>query len=277
MFGTFESEFYHADGSPRTEEVKYGLVQNIRSFDPTTVQFAYLKYVLTKAKETPGVFSKLKVLLMGPGYNPAQPKYRLGNPDHLPKIDPTYEIFNPKASWMMKAYAFVVGTHSNILFEFVFVSFFMNTSFNNELNTSETEIIVWNLWKTDCCKLFYIFGLCSSCIILKPKIRYKSTIYKPLISIRKFRVDGITIMIYDSWYEAHTMSHTIWRILFWLFKGYFCEIIRYFVIFPYLMKNNSFGAYFVENFNFFASISLFIGILFSIKYFQPQSQKLKKL
>ena len=42
------------------------------------------------------------------------------------------------------------------------------------------------------------------------------------------------------------------------------------------MKNNSFGAYFVENFNFYAAISLSIGILFSIKYFQPQDQKLKK-
>lgn len=145
MFGTFESEFYHADGSPRTEEVKYGLVQNIRSFDPTTVQFAYLKYVLTKAKETPGIFSKLKVLLMGPGYNPEQPQYRLGNPDHLPKIDPTYEIFNPEASWMMKAYAFFVGTHSNILFEFVFVSYPIFTSHDCKLNISETEIILWNV------------------------------------------------------------------------------------------------------------------------------------
>ena len=145
IFGTFESEFYHADGSPRTEEVKYGLVQNIRSFDPTTVQFAYLKYVLTKAKETPGIFSKLKVLLMGPGYNPEQPQYRLGNPDHLPKIDPTYEIFNPEASWMMKAYAFVVGTHSNILFEFVFVSYLICTLYDCKINISETEIIFWNV------------------------------------------------------------------------------------------------------------------------------------
>ena len=145
MFGTFESEFFHADGSPRTEEVKYGLVQNIRSFDPTKVQFAYLRYVLTKAKETPGFFSKLKVLLMGPGYNPEQPHFRLGNPDDLPKIDPTYEIFNPEASWMMKAYAFVVGTHSNILFEFVFVSHSICVLFDCESDNSEIEILVWNL------------------------------------------------------------------------------------------------------------------------------------
>ena len=45
MFGTFESEFFTEDGRPRTEEVKYGLVQNVRSFDPTYVQFGYLQYV----------------------------------------------------------------------------------------------------------------------------------------------------------------------------------------------------------------------------------------
>merc|ERR1712131_512794 len=108
------------------EEVKYGLVQNIRSFDPTKVQFAYLRYVLTKAKETPGFFSKLKVLLKGPGYNPEQPHFQLGNPDNLPKIDPTYEIYNPEASWMVKAYALLVGSHAKSLFEFVFK---LNSSF----------------------------------------------------------------------------------------------------------------------------------------------------
>jgi len=213
MFGTFESEFYHADGSPRTEEVKYGLVRNIRTFDPTTVQFAYLKYVLTKAKETPGFLAKLKVLLMGPGYNPKQPQFRLGNPDHLPKINPKYEIFNPEASWWMKVYAFIVGTHSNILFEFVF-------------------------------KLKSSFGLYEKLIVASYFI-YSGSAAAALFSNQKF--------------------------------GYFCEIIRFFVIFPFLMKNNSFGPYFVENFNLYASLSLSIGILFSIKYFQPQGQKLKKL
>ena len=44
MFGTFQSE-YDAD-----EKVQYGLVQNVRSFDPTYIQFGYLQNILCKAR-----------------------------------------------------------------------------------------------------------------------------------------------------------------------------------------------------------------------------------
>ena len=111
MFGTFQSEF------ATEEKVQYGLVQNIRSFDPTYIQFGYLQYVLTKAYHTRGIKNKLNVLLMGPGYNPEQPEYRLGDPKKLPEIDSKYKIFNPEISNAMKIYAFIAGVHANLLFE----------------------------------------------------------------------------------------------------------------------------------------------------------------
>ena len=111
MFGTFQSEF------ATEEKVQYGLVQNIRSFDPTYIQFGYLQYVLTKAYNTVGIKNKLNVLLMGPGYNPAQPEYRLGDPTKLPEIDSKYKFFDPEISIQMKIYAFIAGVHANLLFE----------------------------------------------------------------------------------------------------------------------------------------------------------------
>lgn len=111
MFGTFQSEF------ATEEKVQYGLVQNIRSFDPTFIQFGYLNYVLTKAYNTNGIKNKLNVLIMGPGYDPGQPEFRLGDPKKLPEIDSKYKIFNPEISNTMKIYAFFAGVHANLLFE----------------------------------------------------------------------------------------------------------------------------------------------------------------
>ena len=44
IFGTFQSE-YDTD-----EKVQYGLVQNVRSFDPTYIQFGYLQNIFIKAR-----------------------------------------------------------------------------------------------------------------------------------------------------------------------------------------------------------------------------------
>ena len=45
-------------------------------------------------------------------------------------------------------------------------------------------------------------------------------------------------------------------------SGNVMEAIRYLLIFPYLMFNGSFGAYFVDNFMLTAGISGFIGLIF---------------
>ena len=54
---------------------------------------------------------------MGPGFNQVQPQYRLGDPTKIPAIDSKYKIYNPNVSTAMKIYAFIIGTHANILFE----------------------------------------------------------------------------------------------------------------------------------------------------------------
>ena len=64
MFGTFASEWDH------DEKVQYGLVSNIETFDPNEIQWNYYRYVMAKAWSTKGFCAKVKVLLMGPGYDP---------------------------------------------------------------------------------------------------------------------------------------------------------------------------------------------------------------
>ena len=54
---------------------------------------------------------------MGPGFNQAQPQYRLGDPTKIPAIDSKYKIYDSNVSKAMKIYAFIIGTHANILFE----------------------------------------------------------------------------------------------------------------------------------------------------------------
>ena len=101
------------------------MVNNVRSFDQNYVQFGYLKYVLVKTAGTPGFFAKFRVLFMGPGFVEKDPEFRLGNPKNLPEIDPDYEIFDPQISIAMKIYAFFVGVHANLLYEYTHVRNFL--------------------------------------------------------------------------------------------------------------------------------------------------------
>ena len=96
-------------------------MNNVRSFDQNYVQFAYLRYVLVKAANTPNFFAKFRVLFMGPGFVEEEPEFRLGDPKKLPEIDPNYEIFDPQISMPMKLYAFFVGVHANLLYEYTHV------------------------------------------------------------------------------------------------------------------------------------------------------------
>ena len=54
---------------------------------------------------------------MGPGFNQTQPRYRLGDPKKIPAIDSKYKIYDSNVSTAVKIYAFIIGTHANILFE----------------------------------------------------------------------------------------------------------------------------------------------------------------
>jgi len=192
MFGTFASEWDH------DEKVQYGLVQNINSFNPNQIQWAYYQYIFSKAWSTEGVMNKARVLLYGPGYDPSEPQYRLGNPANLPEIDEKYKIYDPPVSVWIKMYAFVAAAHSNLLYEF-------------------------------CLKLKTSFSLYEKLIFLAYFI-FSGTAAGNLINGDK--------------------------------SGNVMEAIRYLLIFPYLMFNGSFGAYFVDNFMLTAGISGIIGLLF---------------
>ena len=92
---------------------------------------------LSKAYNAVGIKNKLNVLLMGPGFNQVQPQYRLGDPTKIPAIDSKYEVYNPNVSTAMKIYAFIIGTHANILFEAAQVYIYI---------THLTETPILQLW-----------------------------------------------------------------------------------------------------------------------------------
>ncbi len=60
MFGTFAQE-------KKNEELAYGLVHPVESFDPTYIQIFNYQYVLKKFWETETLGDKLSVLFKGPG------------------------------------------------------------------------------------------------------------------------------------------------------------------------------------------------------------------
>ena len=84
---------------------------------PTSQQHEQFENPLSKACKTEGIKDKLNVLLMGPGFNQTQPRYRLGDPKKIPAIDSKYKIYDSNVSTAVKIYAFIIGTHANILFE----------------------------------------------------------------------------------------------------------------------------------------------------------------
>ena len=216
MFGTFQSEF------ATEEKVQYGLVQNIRSFDPTYIQFGYLHYVLTKAYNTVGIKNKLNVLLMGPGYNPAQPQYRLGDPTKLPAIDSKYKFFDPEISTPLKIYAFIAGVHANLLFEAAQVKKY-----------------------------------CQKFILYMRKIK----LWKNAVLIDKLIVIGYFV------YSGSAAAR--------LFKGCntanILELIRYWILIPFLLSRNLFGAtimnFYRDNFIYASILQLFISSFFLKRYF----------
>ena len=58
--GTFEAE-------KKNEEIAYGLVHPLTTFDPVYVQVFNYRYIIGKFWETKGLGQKLSVLFKGPG------------------------------------------------------------------------------------------------------------------------------------------------------------------------------------------------------------------
>lgn len=78
MFGTFEPE-------NQDDEVVYGLVHPLNSFDPIWTQFHHVVHIFNTIRTMPGLRNKLFVLIKGPGWAPGKP--RLGDINDIPEID----------------------------------------------------------------------------------------------------------------------------------------------------------------------------------------------
>jgi len=96
MFGTFEAE---------NEEVVYGLTHPINSFNPFTVQFAHLSYIIQTVRETSGIGNKLSVIFKGPGWGPGKP--RLGNIEDIPDVHAPVAPYNPVVPTWWSVYIYI--------------------------------------------------------------------------------------------------------------------------------------------------------------------------
>ena len=75
MFGTF---------TPETENVIYGLVHPLNSWNPIWAQFHHLYYIITTIGSHKGALNKLYFLINGPGWSEGKP--RLGNIEDIPQV-----------------------------------------------------------------------------------------------------------------------------------------------------------------------------------------------
>jgi alkylglycerol monooxygenase len=95
LFGTYQSE---KDDEP----VLFGLTHNINSFDLFWVQWAHFNHIFKSIWNTRGLWNKFCILFAGPGWTPANPQLRLGDPKEIPRVpnlmetpDADIGIYNP--------------------------------------------------------------------------------------------------------------------------------------------------------------------------------------
>ena len=92
IFGTFEEE---------KEEVKYGITQNINSWNPAWANWHYYQEMWNLIKNAPSLWLKLKVIFAKPGWNPTThsiPNY---------SIDLNRNVYDTTTSKSLKNYIFV--------------------------------------------------------------------------------------------------------------------------------------------------------------------------
>ncbi|CAL8095153.1 unnamed protein product [Orchesella dallaii] len=94
LFGTFEKE-------KLGEEIKYGLVEDVKSFNPFWLQIFYVSKTWNRIKEYDSWNDKLGVLFKGPGWSPGKP--RLGDLNEVP-IYSTKEVYDVKVSAWKNTY-----------------------------------------------------------------------------------------------------------------------------------------------------------------------------
>ncbi|XP_074652824.1 alkylglycerol monooxygenase-like [Tubulanus polymorphus] len=85
LFGTYASE---------TDEVVYGLVHPLGTFDSIHVQLCHFKWIWSQFWKMDGLKNKLSVILKGPGWEPGKP--RLGYKDDIPDISAPQPRYDPQ-------------------------------------------------------------------------------------------------------------------------------------------------------------------------------------
>lgn len=75
MFGTFQSE---------KEEVAYGLVHPLQTWNPFEIQFCHIKWIWKRFWEEKTFLDKIYTLIKGPGWVKGSP--RLGHHEDLPDV-----------------------------------------------------------------------------------------------------------------------------------------------------------------------------------------------
>ncbi|KAL9988521.1 hypothetical protein ACROYT_G002976 [Oculina patagonica] len=107
MFGTFQAE--------TDEEIAYGLVHPLASWDPIWTQFFHFSHIWKTFRETPGIKDKLSVLLKGPGWTPEKP--RLGDPADLPEIEYPIQKYDSSLSYWGNLYVLVHFTVAIVAYQ----------------------------------------------------------------------------------------------------------------------------------------------------------------
>lgn len=140
MFGTFAEE-------KETEELAYGLVHPVETFDPTYLQVFNYQYVLSKFWNAKSLNEKFSVLFKGPGWIPGTG--RLGNHEDLPSIQ--YPIIKKGTEipsvlnyYVLAHFAFVI----TIFFEFL-------NDFKSYPNITLSVFIAVILYSLTCFGMFF--------------------------------------------------------------------------------------------------------------------------
>ncbi|GBL95717.1 Alkylglycerol monooxygenase [Araneus ventricosus] len=99
MFGTFEAE--------KDDEIAYGLVHPVNTFEPVTNQFGYFLSLLKSSWSIEGWRNKLSVLFKGPGWSPGKP--RLGSIEDIPEVEFPVQKYDPQLPIWCQMYSLLHG------------------------------------------------------------------------------------------------------------------------------------------------------------------------
>lgn len=174
MFGTFAAERVG-------EELAYGLVHPVETFNPTYLQIFNYQYLMEKSWAVESYSDKLSVLFKGPGWVPGSG--RLGNHEDLPKIE--YPIVKKGIKMPLHLNLYVLF---NFMFVFVvFVEF--NKAHKSYPGVALGLFIVIMMYSLTCFGKFFdgsktaaYYDLVRCVITLYLTLNYKADLLKLLVN-----------------------------------------------------------------------------------------------